>query len=154
MTEEYQVILRNRWYDGWSWRRMCDGHKRIPREEMREFLLSTGHRLEDIPRSPQQAMSPTIIAMARVMIADGLSIAQAAHDLQVNRKTLAWHLRGGAEAARKPKPVTAAKPARKCLSCLKMFPSEGPHNRICHNCSGLEVFGGLAARATAGVRAG
>jgi hypothetical protein len=154
MTDEYQVILRNRWYDGWSWRRMCDGHKRVPREEMRAFLLSTGHRLEDIPGSPQAAMSPTIIAIARKMVADGVSVAQVAHDLCVNRKTLGYHLRGGAEARARPKVTSAPKPQRKCLCCLRMFPSDGPHNRICDNCGKTEVFGGLAARATAGVRAG
>ncbi|UEM08238.1 hypothetical protein JL101_036465 (plasmid) [Skermanella rosea] len=40
------------------------------------------------------------------------------------------------EAAR----IEAARKTRKCLSCGHGFASEGPGNRICKPCKGLEVF--------------
>jgi len=81
----------------------------------------------------------TVVDIARAINASPDTVYNWLHALGLKEKK---RRNGCAPCVRREEPVETVQ--RKCLTCLKMFPSSGAGNRRCQGCKELEIYRGGA----------
>jgi len=152
LTPNRIARITMRWRQGWPLDRMLRAHKDLPRDILRAICAETRHRTDELappPKNLTRKWKPEEIATLRQMLADGVAHAEIAERLKRTIpavKAKADELRTEADYAKQAttQAHTTARP-RKCLRCERIFPSEGPHNRLCGECRHHEVYRGMAS---------